>query len=65
MEIACRAGGCRERSIGAAAFPKGLPLGIAFLADHARQGLLFVLAGQLERATPWGFKRPLLATTER
>ncbi len=34
-------------------FPNGLPLGIHFLADHGGEGLLFSLAGQLERAAPW------------
>jgi amidase len=39
-------------------FPNGLPLGIHFVADHGREGLLFALAGQLERAQPWNGKRP-------
>jgi amidase len=41
-------------------FPNGLPLGIHFLADHGREGLLFALAGQLERAEPWHLRRPAL-----
>jgi amidase len=43
-------------------FPNGLPLGVHFLAGHGREGLLFALAGQLERAEPWHLKRPALAT---
>jgi amidase len=39
-------------------FPNGLPLGIQFLADHGGEGLLFALAGQLERAAPWRDRRP-------
>jgi amidase len=39
-------------------FADGLPLGIQFLADHGREGLLFSLAGQLERAAPWKDRRP-------
>jgi amidase len=42
------------------AFPGGLPLGIHFLAEHGGEGLLFSLAGQLERAAPWRGRRPAL-----
>jgi amidase len=35
----------------------GVPIGIHFGADTGRDGLLFALAGQLERARPW----PLIA----
>ena len=41
-------------------FSGGLPLGIHFLADHGGEGLLFSLAGQLERAKPWQMRRPPL-----
>jgi amidase len=42
-------------------FPGGLPLGIHFLAEHGGEGLLFSLAGQLERAAPWRTRRPELS----
>ncbi|HUP90762.1 MAG TPA: amidase [Solimonas sp.] len=38
----------------------GLPLGTHFVAPHGGEGLLFRLAGQLERAKPWADKRPAL-----
>jgi amidase len=31
----------------------GLPLGVQFVAGHGGEGLLFSIAGQLERAAPW------------
>jgi amidase len=36
----------------------GLPLGVHFVAPHSGEGLLFRLAGQLERAKPWFDRRP-------
>ena len=39
---------------------EGLPLGVQFVADHGGEGLLFRLAGQLEKAKPWFDKRPPL-----
>ncbi|MDX1497682.1 MAG: amidase family protein, partial [Salinisphaeraceae bacterium] len=36
----------------------GLPLGVQFVAPHGGEGMLFQLAGQLERAQPWADKFP-------
>jgi len=36
----------------------GLPLGCHFTARYGEEGLLFQLAGQLERARPWFGRRP-------
>ena len=38
--------------------PEGLPLGIQLAAKHGGDGLLLQLAGQIERAAPWGERRP-------
>jgi amidase len=38
----------------------GLPLGVQFVAPHGREGMLFSLAGQLERAAPWSERAPAL-----
>jgi len=40
---------------------EGLPIGMMFTAPHAREDLLFSLAGQLEAARPWGDRRPPLS----
>ncbi len=39
----------------------GLPIGVHFVSGYGRDGLLFQLAGQLERAHPWADRRPPLA----
>ena len=40
--------------------PRGLPVGVHFGAGPGADGLLFALAGQLERARPWAGRRPAL-----
>ena len=37
-----------------------LPIGVQFLSKMGRDGLLYQLAGQLERAQPWADRRPSL-----
>lgn len=37
---------------------EGLPIGMQFMAGYAKDGVLLRLAGQLERAAPWGQRRP-------
>lgn len=36
----------------------GLPIGVQLVAAHHREDVLFRVAGQLERAVPWGNRRP-------
>jgi amidase len=38
----------------------GLPIGSHFVAPHGGEGLLFRVAGQLEKARPWAEKRPAI-----
>ena len=39
---------------------EGLPLGVHFVAPHSGEGLLFRLAGQLEKAKPWFHRTPVM-----
>lgn len=39
---------------------KGLPMGVQFIAPMGEEGLLFQLAGQLERAQPWQTVAPFM-----
>ncbi|MGA0532819.1 amidase [Hansschlegelia sp. KR7-227] len=38
--------------------PKGLPIGLQFVARFAREDVLFRLAASLEQAAPWSSRRP-------
>jgi amidase len=50
--------GVPAMSVPLCTFSDGLPLGMHFMADHGGEGLLFSLAGQLERAASWHERRP-------
>jgi amidase len=50
--------GVPAMSVPLCSFEDGLPLGMHFMASHGQEGLLFALAGQLERAAPWRQRRP-------
>ena len=39
---------------------EGLPIGVHFVADYAREDLLLALAAQLEETAPWSERRPPL-----
>jgi amidase len=41
--------------------PQKLPLGVQFVAPMGGEGRLYSLAGQLERAAPWGDRYPFLS----
>lgn len=55
------AAGCPAMSVPLGQSSGGLPIGAHFGAGLGNDGLLFSLAGQLERARPWFGKRPSLA----
>ena len=59
---AFNAAGCPAMSVPLAMSTEGLPIGIHFGAAFGREGLLFALAGQLERASPWFGRRPARAS---
>jgi len=39
---------------------QGLPIGIQFVGQPAGEAVLFRLAGQLEEASPWSSRRPVI-----
>ena len=55
---AFNASGCPAMSVPLAWSRGGLPIGVQFGAAFAADGLLFALAGSLERARPWWGVRP-------
>lgn len=55
---AFNASGCPAMSVPATLSAEGLPIGAQLGAGFGRDGLLFALAGQLERARPWAGRRP-------
>lgn len=50
--------GVPAMSVPLATFENGLPMGMQFVAGHGDEGLLFSLAGQLERTAPWIHRTP-------
>ncbi|MBB3772585.1 amidase [Angulomicrobium tetraedrale] len=54
------ASGCPAMSVPLGTSATGLPVGAHFGAGFGKDGLLFQLAGQLERARPWFGRRPSL-----
>lgn len=58
---AFNASGCPAMSVPLGMSSAGLPVGAHFGAGFGKDGLLFQLAGQLERARPWFGRRPPLA----
>lgn len=57
---AFNAAGCPAMSVPLGHSASGLPIGAHFGAGFGRDGLLFRLAGQIERARPWFGRRPPL-----
>jgi len=41
--------------------PDGLPVGVHFMARFGGEDVLFNLAGQLEQARPWAYRKPAVA----
>jgi Asp-tRNA(Asn)/Glu-tRNA(Gln) amidotransferase A subunit family amidase len=54
----CNTAGLPAMSVPLYCNDDGLPIGVQFAAPLAAEGLLFSVAGQLERALPWANRRP-------